>query len=101
MGANCSHTFSVIGKSKSTAQTGLGTKLRTSASKPYTSPNCQVGTKPSCRKNLTKGITQHIHVKTKSYIIRLVNRLEEYGERHTRAYAFQKRFYLNISTINQ
>lgn len=66
MGANCGHTFAVIGKSKSTAHTGLGTKLRTSASKPYTSPNCQVGTKPSWRKNL-KGITQHIHIKNKLY----------------------------------
>lgn len=39
-------TFSVTGKSSSTAHTGLGTMLRSSGSSPYTSPNCQVGFKP-------------------------------------------------------
>jgi hypothetical protein len=49
-------TFSVTGKSSRTAHTGLGTMLRSSGSIPYTSPNCQVGSKPNCRRNLGKNI---------------------------------------------
>lgn len=93
MSVKCSHTFSVIGKSKSTAHTGLGTKLRTSGSRPYTSPNCQVGTKPSCLKNLKRYNTTY---RLNTNHIRLVKGAEMYIQRHPRAYKIQKHFCLNI-----